>query len=503
MKPKCVDKDNKLAEKVRYGDQLNQDVKQDSQTLSDMIATLRQFKGITRKKALGELLLIMGENIYDDAGVLKAGNVNIVVSADGIVESLVEDNPWLAGFYSVVVNVNDVVAKGARPLGYAYIVSSNSSSTRRQIVKGIKEGIDKYGLTFLKAHTHPDTSYNAVDGAVVGITNNVLSSAAAKPDDSLIAALDLDGNFGLRSWVKTFDSIMFKTKEEVQIRIEAMIELAEKKSATACRDISGPGIVGTIGIMCESSRVGAFVDLDSMPKPENVAIQDWLMTYPSTGFVLTSDKPRECMNLLREHGFDANEIGRVTEERTVRISYQNEVETYVNLERESFFALPANKTAKAEAETLVLQLSENDASDIRTLLKKVWSNAYEYPEEWRNKRILTRKQISKEMKQGYHYFGVRVDSKLVGVYKALVTDEGLLGEHQSVDPDHRGLGLATNMYHQFVKFAKKHNCKKVYVNALVNQPSTTKILVQLGFQKKGREYEQEKGMKVQMYEKTV
>lgn len=79
---------------------------------------MRNFKGITRKSALVELLQVLGENFYDDAGVLEVGQIKIVVSTDGIVEDLVRDDSWLAGFYSVVVNVKNVVARGARPLGY-------------------------------------------------------------------------------------------------------------------------------------------------------------------------------------------------------------------------------------------------------------------------------------------------------------------------------------------------------------------------------------------------
>jgi len=478
--------------------------KEKAQTITESLKALREFKGIKRKSALGELLPILGENVYDDAGVLEAGDVKVVVSADGIVEGLVKDDPWLAGFYSVVVNVNDVVAKGARPIGYVHVLSSSSPSVRRQIVKGIKHGIGKYGLKFLKGHTHPDTSYDAVDAAVVGIAHNVLSSATAKPTDTLIVAVDLDGNFGLKSWVKTFDSVMFKTSEQVLTRLKAIIQIAEKKLAHACRDISGPGVVGTIAMLCESSHVGASIIIENIPKPENLDALEWLMTYPSTGFVLTTYKPQKCIELLRKHGLTANVAGTISKARAIRISYCGQVETFMNLEKESIFGFKERNTAEVKAEKIeVKKLSETDALKIEMLLQKVWSTAYEYPEEWRNRRILTREQILKEMQKGYNYFGIRIGNKLRGVYKALVTDNGLLGEHQTVDPEYRGLGLATAMYHQFIRLARLNNCKKVYVNILANQTASRRILEKMGFRKKGREYEQAKGMAVQIYEKNV
>ncbi len=176
-----------------HQDNLNLNKERQQRTIAQLLKALREFKGITRKSALAELLPILGEHLFDDAGVLEIGPVKVVVSADGIVEDLVRDDPWLAGFYSVVVNVNDVVAKGARPLGYAHVLSSSSPSVRRQIVKGIKHGIDKYGLKFLKGHTHPDTTYDAVDATVVGIAQNILSSATANLTITLLSLLTLTG----------------------------------------------------------------------------------------------------------------------------------------------------------------------------------------------------------------------------------------------------------------------------------------------------------------------
>jgi len=479
-------------------------MQQNQLTTAALSSALKEFKGITRKSALGELLPILGEHVYDDAGVLEVAGVKIVVSADGIVEGLVRDDPWLAGFYSVIVNVNDVVAKGARPLGYAHILSSNSSSVRRQIVNGIKHGIDKYRLKFLKGHTHPDTSYEAIDAAVVGVACNILSSATAKVGDSLIVAVDLDGDFGLKSWVKTFDSVLFKTSEQVLTRLESIVQIADERLAHACRDVSGPGVIGTIGMLCESSHVGALINIEAIPKPENLSLQEWLITYPSTGFVLTTDRPEECVELLGSHELTANVVGTTTETKTIQICYRGQTETFMNLEEESIFGFKQRmfrKTIASESE--VEELSVEDAPEVEALFKRVWSTAHEYPEEWRKGRILSREQILKDIHNGYHYFGVRIDNKLAGVYKALITEEGLLGEHQSVDPDFRGIGLATAMYHQFIRFARQNNCKKAYVNILANQAASRKIVEKMGFQKRGQEYEQAKGMIVQMYEKEV
>jgi len=482
---------------------LSNDSKLDQITLSALLDSVKNFKGMTRKSALGELLPILGENMYDDAGVLEVGKAKIVVSTDGIVEDLVKDDPWLAGFYSVIVNVNDVVAKGARPVGYTCVLSSDSSETRLKVVQGIKHGIEKYRLKFLKGHTHPDTSFDSIDAAVVGIARNVLSSATAKVGDDVIVAIDLDGKFGVKGWVRVFDSVLTKSSKEVLTRLEAIIQIADEKLADACRDISGPGIIGTIAMLCESSRVGCKIDLETIPKPSNLDLQEWLLTYSSTGFVFSTDQPEKCLQLLEEHGLTANSIGRITKEKKIEISLQERTRTFMDLNKESIFGLKRTILSTRITETDVKELSEQDVAEIEALFKKVWSSAYEYPEEWRKQRMLSKKEIIEEMRQGYHYFGIKVNGKLVGLYKALITDYGLFGEHQSVDPNYRGLGLATAMYNQFIDYAKRHHIKRVYVNILASQIASKKIVEKLGFRKKGKEFEQARGMKVQTYEKLV
>jgi ribosomal protein S18 acetylase RimI-like enzyme len=250
--------------------------------------------------------------------------------------------------------------------------------------------------------------------------------------------------------------------------------------------------------------VGATIDLHAIPKPENLALEDWLITYPSTGFVLTTDRPEECIELLRIHELTASVVGTILETKTIQISYRGQMETFMNLEEGSIFGLKEEGSAKNKTNEIhVKELSKEYVPQIVALLKKVWSNAYEYPEEWRKARRLSKEQILDELRSGYHYFGVTVGNKLVGLYKAVATEDGLFGEHQSVDPDYRGLGLATAMYNQFIKSARENNFKKVYVNVLANQAASRKIVEKMGFRKKGKEYEQAKGMIVQLYEKEV
>lgn len=313
--------------------------------LQNLIVELRNFPGLKRKSALYDIFESLDVEGYDDAGLLQIGNFKIVITTDGIVESIVKENPWIAGYYSVITNVNDIFAKGGKPKGYFNIISSGSSEVRREIAKGIKFGLEKYRLKLLKGHTHPDTTFHTVDAGVIGITEKFLSSGSARSGDEIIATFDLDGRFKRRNWVRTYDSIFHKSPSQIMKRLNAMVIVAQKSLANASRDISGPGIIGTVAMLCEASNVGAEIDLKNIPRPSKIRLRDWLMTYPSTGFVLTSAKPDLCIKIFEKHGMHAARIGRITRNKIVQLKYGNESAVFIDLNRESVFGKKATRSS--------------------------------------------------------------------------------------------------------------------------------------------------------------
>jgi len=306
--------------------------------LSDLISRLRSYKGLTRKSYIGALArLFSSECKYEDAGWFKVGEEYVVVSCDGITEDLVKEDPFLAGFYSVLVSVNDVVAKGARPIGYAGTIASSSHSVRVEVVKGLRKALRLYGLALLKMHTHPDTTYDAVDGCVVGVAKKVIPSSTAKPGQKIVFAIDLDGSRRFKGWVYCFDSAYGKSPEQVKRLIDAMISIAERGLASASRDISAPGMLGSLAMLCESSGVGAVVRLNSIPMPRGVDLELWLKSYPSFGFILATDNPQECVETLKDHGYVASVVGETTSDKRVVVELGSSKAAFMDLNRESVF----------------------------------------------------------------------------------------------------------------------------------------------------------------------
>lgn len=152
---------------------------------------------------------------------------------------------------------------------------------------------------------------------------------------------------------------------------------------------------------------------------------------------------------------------------------------------------------------MVEELGPSDAKDIENLFRIVWPNAKEYPEEWRDKRMLSGDEVIEEMKSGYRYFGIKLGERIVGTYKVRIQGDACHGEHQSIHPSCRAVGLAKAMYDQFLDLARKTNCKRNVVNVLIGHEIGERCVKGYGFSKVGEPFEQCKGMLVQRYEREV
>jgi len=118
-----------------------------------------------------------------------------------------------------------------------------------------------------------------------------------------------------------------------------MVKIGEGKLATAGKDISNPGTLGTLGMLLECSGVGALVEPAKIPRPntEEISFAQWLKMYPGTGFVLTvenDEKGAECIRIFRDAGITASIVGEVDASKKLRITNGKETATVFDLNRE-------------------------------------------------------------------------------------------------------------------------------------------------------------------------
>ena len=318
--------------------------------LQGIIQKVRDFPGIKRKQAIGEVLEAFAgmSNLGrtrvgpgDDAAVLEAGDRYLLLATDGILPSLVRKEPYLAGRASVLVNANDIYAMGGRPIAMVNMIAGLSGHGLNEVLRGMREECARLSIPMVGGHLMPGEDPLCLAVSVLGEAKALLTGSSARPGDAIVLAIDLDG----RRWgdfILNLDSHYRKSKEKLCGDLEVMVSLAEERLCSAAKDVSMSGILGTVAMVLEASGVGGWVDLDSIQVPAGFTPAEWYLVYPSYGFVLTTDaeNTHECIARFHDRGIWAARIGSVKSQKMYLVHSNGETAVLYDLSREGVIAKP-------------------------------------------------------------------------------------------------------------------------------------------------------------------
>nr|MDO8100378.1 AIR synthase related protein [Candidatus Njordarchaeota archaeon] len=298
--------------------------------LKSMAESIRSFVGVTRKLPIVEITERMHEiarsivlpnakvieSFGEDCAVIDVGSEEryLLFKTEEMWHKLVEADPKFAGYCSVLVNVNDVTVKGGMPIAIVDTLATASKDVRDKIVDGIVEGCKKFNVPVVGGHLSSDSPFNRLTVSIIGMVpkKSLIRSDTARPGDMILVAIDLDGHFH-DLFKSAWDTTTGKSKDDVKTRFKAIHEIADEGMATAAKDISNPGVVGTLGMLLDASNVGGEIDLTRIPRPPKIDIEEWLKAYPGFGAVLTagSENVDRCLSEFRKRGIDAEIVGKV------------------------------------------------------------------------------------------------------------------------------------------------------------------------------------------------
>lgn len=319
--------------------------------LKSLVKAIQEFEGVSRKSSIDNVISLLKESynvsgdvvidIGDDASAIDIGNNQVVlIAADGIWGQIMNVNPYWAGYCAVLVNVNDIAAMGGKPLAMVNIMSISNDDIYEDLLRGIKDGCLKFGVPMVGGHLHPDGDSDSLGVAIVGIAqkDKIITSFGAEAGDKVIVAIDLDGKphemFSL-NWDTTYD----KDAKLVQDQITAVQYLAENDYIKSGKDISNPGILGTLEMLLETSQKGAIVNLEDIPRNENVEWVDWLRVYPGSGFVFTANEEycEYIKEYLSRYSIEAAVVGEITDSNSLFLNYGDEEVEVFNQEKNPVF----------------------------------------------------------------------------------------------------------------------------------------------------------------------
>jgi uncharacterized protein len=258
--------------------------------LTALVETVRSAPGLRAKRDLDLIARISRASTLadgDDAAAIPHGDGYVLVCGEAIAPTLVQADPFAAGAAAVATNVSDIRAMGGRPVALVDTLVSPDRDHAERVLDGLGWASALLGVPVAGGHLTIGGPA-ALSASCTGTARALLRARDARPGDMLLAAFCLEGRF--RSGPPPlFTSLRERAADRLRDDGEALVEVAEAGLCRAARDVSMPGVAGSLLQMLElTAGCGATLDLDRLPRPADVALGQWLVTFPSFGFVLAA-----------------------------------------------------------------------------------------------------------------------------------------------------------------------------------------------------------------------
>lgn len=338
--------------------------------LNQLLDIARRHAGVEQKRDIADLAPLMPAlppGFYrngDDASVIPGTSGWTLLAMEGFIQEFVEADPWFAGWCGVMVNVSDIAAMGGRPTAVVNAIWDQGHHKAKLIMQGMADAARTFGVPVIGGHTNLRAQSTQLAVAILGQAEALLSSFTARDGQALVAAIDLRGAY--RAPYRNWNAATTAPPERLRADLELLPQVAERGLATAAKDISQAGVLGTLLMLLECSEQGADIDLGALPQPDGIALEDWLCSFPSFGYVLTCDQRKlpALLSLFADRDIAAAPIGTITAARQVTATLGTERELFWDLASEPLMGfgsrLQTGTGCQAAANTVDTGFSEED-----------------------------------------------------------------------------------------------------------------------------------------------
>jgi uncharacterized protein len=306
--------------------------------LSQLVAAVRAASSFQAKRELALIRRLPAAADGDDAALVPHAGAFLVVCGEALHPAFVRSDPYAAGAAAVVTNAADVRAMGGRPLALVDMLVSPDREHAEVVLDGLAWAAGLLDIPLVGGHLTIGHEA-ALSASCTGVAERPLRSRDARPGDALLAAFALEGRY--RGDTNFFSALRDRRPERLRDDGEALVEIAGAGVCRAARDISMPGVVGSLLQLIEAAGCGAALDLERLPRPEQVPLERWLVTFPSFGFLLTA--PPELAPAAAEpfarRGLACAECGRLDDSGVLRLAAAGGEAPVWDLGREPFTGL--------------------------------------------------------------------------------------------------------------------------------------------------------------------
>jgi selenophosphate synthetase-related protein len=288
-------------------------------SLQQLAATIRESPALAAKRDLALLTRLGADLDGDDGAAIAYGDGYLIVCGEAIHPEFVRSNPHAAGAAAVITNVSDVRAMGGRPVGLLDMLVSPDRAHAEVVLDGLAWAAGLLGVDVVGGHL--TLGYEpSLSASCTGIAARPLRAGNARPGDELLAAFCTDGRYTENT--PFFSSLRDRTPDQLRDDGDALVEVAESGAVHAARDVSMPGVAGSLLQLLEIAGCGATLELDRIPRPAGVSIERWLETFPSFGFLLIAPPGAagEAAEPFLRRGLACAACGRLDDSGVLRLA---------------------------------------------------------------------------------------------------------------------------------------------------------------------------------------
>ena len=308
--------------------------------LAEIIAALQQASSLQHKQDIQTAAQRLGQRVRggqgaialgDDCAAIPQGDGYLLLAAEGIWPQLVQTDPWFAGWCAVMVNVSDIYAMGGYPVAVVDALWSQDAARAAPLWEGMTVAADTYGVPIVGGHSNHHSPYDALAVSILGQAKALISSFSARPGDQLLLAIDMEGQ--PHEKYPFWNAATHNDGATQRANLALLPTLTERGWCDAGKDVSMGGVVGTLLMLLETSRVGATLDLEAIPRPKAVSLTQWLLSFPSYGFLL-SVRPHHVdavRDLFHSRHITCEAVGQVTGDRALTLTLGDETLPFWNL----------------------------------------------------------------------------------------------------------------------------------------------------------------------------
>ena len=306
--------------------------------------------------------------------------------------------------------IRDVFSMGARPvalvnsLRFGDLTEPRDKFLFEEAVAGIASYGNTMGIPTVAGEVQFDQCYSKrplVNAMAVGLLNHedIQKGVAAGVGNTVIYAGATTGRDGIHGATMSSSELSIEEEQELPVMqagdpfiekllMEACLELVKSDALIGIQDMGAAGLTSSAAEMASKAGYGVELNLDLVPqREENMTAYEMMLSESQERMLIVVKKGREeeVIELFTKYGITAAVIGRVTDDKTLRLLHKGEIAAEVSADLLAEDAPSYKKDSKEPAsfgENQAIENKEPHVTNVKETLLELLQRPTIASKEW-------------------------------------------------------------------------------------------------------------------------